>query len=470
METGTPDAAPARRRLSRSRRLRKWLMAAAATLAITIAGVWQLVPAGAQQTGGFTIDGTQVIDANGNPFIMRGTSHPDVWYESQFASYGEISDLGANTVRVVLGSGQRNWGVSTPARVQQIVDECKAQQLICILEVHDTTGYGEETGAATLDQAVTFWQGLYSVLEGEEAYVMINIGNEPIGNTNPSQWTQPTINAIQRMRTIGFDHTLVVDAPNWGQDWQNVMRDNAPAVAAADPQDNTLFSIHMYAVYTSPATVIAYFDAFEDMNLPLIVGEYGDTFQGQTVAWETIQSEAQARGIGWLAWSYSGNTGGELDQVLSFDPNQKTTWGQRVFDSTYGIGNTSEIASVYGDDPGPTNPTTSATPSPNPTTGNPSGSCSAAISVVSNWGSGWQGKVVVTASSAALDGWKLTWTWAGTTRITSSWNATITASGAGVTATDVGWNGTVAAGQSREVFGFIGSSPTGTPAVTCVAI
>jgi mannan endo-1,4-beta-mannosidase len=462
MEHGTTDAAPARRRL------RTWLTAAAAVVAIALTGMWQLVPASAQ-TGGFTIDGTQLIDANGNPFIMRGTSHPDVWYQGEFASYGEISDLGANTVRVVLGSGQRNWGVSTASRVQQIVDECKAQRLICMLEVHDTTGYGEESGAATLDQAVTFWQGLFSVLDGEEAYVLINIGNEPVGNTNPQQWTQQTVDAIQRMRSIGFEHTLVVDAPNWGQDWQNVMRDNAETVAAADVDGNTLFSIHMYAVYTNPQTVIDYLDAFEEMNLPLIIGEYGDTFQGQTVAWATIQAEAQARGIGWLAWSYSGNTGGELDQVTSFNPSQLTTWGQRVFTSANGIQATSERATVFEDDPDPTGTTTPTDPVTTPT-GNPSGACTAALGVVSDWGSGWQGKVTVTATGAALDGWRLTWTWAGTTRITSSWNATITASGANVTATDVGWNGTVAAGQSREVFGFIGSTPAATPTVTCEAI
>ncbi|MFG3339800.1 cellulase family glycosylhydrolase [Glycomyces sp. NPDC048151] len=468
MDTGTSaDAAPARRRPSR--RTRKWLLALTAAVTVVLAGAWQLMPAGAQQTGGFSIDGTQLIDANGNPFVMRGSTHPDVWYQGEFASFGEISDLGANTVRVVLGSGQRNWGTTSAARVQQIVDECKAQRLICVLEVHDTTGYGEEAGAATLDQAVTYWEGLYSVLEGEEAYVLINIGNEPIGNNNPSQWTQATVNAVDRMRDIGFEHTLVVDAPNWGQDWTNTMRAQAPTVAAADPLGNTLFSVHMYQVYSSPQTVIDYFDAFEAMNLPLIVGEYADTHQGSTVAWETIQSEAHARGIGWIAWSYSGNSDPILDQVLSFDPNQMTTYGQRVFDSTYGIGNTSERATVYGDDPGPTTPTTS--PTDNPTTGGPTeGDCTAKITVVGSWNSGWQGNVSVTADQGAVDGWRLTWTWAGATRITSSWNADITASGAGVTAEDVGWNASVASGQTREVFGFIATSPTATPAVTCEAI
>jgi mannan endo-1,4-beta-mannosidase len=463
MENGTTDAAPARRRM------RKWLMAAAATLALAVAGVWQLVPAGAQQQGGFSIDGTQLIDANGNPFIMRGSSHADVWYQGEFASYGELSDLGANTVRVVLGSGQRGWGTSSADRVEDIIAECKAQQLICMLEVHDTTGYGEQSGAATLAQAVDYWQSIQSVLEGEEAYVLINIGNEPWGNQNASGWTAATTSAIQEMRSSGFDHTLVVDAPNWGQDWQHVMRDNAPAVAAADSHGNTLFSVHMYEVYTSAQTVVDYFEAFEQMGLPLIVGEYGNVHGGQNVAWQTVQSEAHARGIGWLSWSYSGNGSGveHLDQVTNFDPGQLTEWGQQTFNSQYGIVNTAERASVFGDDPDPTDPTT--TPDDPTTDPEPEGDCTAAVAQVNNWGSGWQGKVTVTASDGALDGWELTWTWPGGTQMTSSWNATVTTSGSTVTATDVGWNGAVAAGQSREVFGFVASGPTTTPAVTCEA-
>ncbi|WP_204745380.1 cellulase family glycosylhydrolase [Glycomyces paridis] len=452
----------------RKRALRTWLMAALTALTVALAGIWALLPASAQAEGGFTIDGTQLIDANGNPFIMRGSTHADVWYQGEWASFEEISDLGANTIRVVLGSGERAWGVTSAQRVADIVAECKEQRVICVLEVHDTTGYGEQAGAASLDQAVDYWEGLYSVLEGEEAYVLINIGNEPIGNTDPAQWTQATVDAVERMRSIGFEHTLVVDAPNWGQDWTNTMRANAPTVAAADPLGNTLFSVHMYQVYSSPQTVIDYFDAFEAMDLPLIVGEYADTHQGSTVAWETIQSEAQARGIGWIGWSYSGNSDPILDQVLSFDPNQMTTYGERIFESANGIQATAERASVFGDDP---DPTTEEPTTDEPTTGGPTeGDCSASVSVANNWGSGWQGNVTVTATDGALDGWKLTWTWAGSTTITSSWNTTLTTSGANVTAQDVGWNGTVASGQSREVFGFIASGPTGTPAVTCEAI
>lgn len=461
------DKNPAHPTGRRKRPLRRLLAAAVAVAAVAATGLWQLMPAGAQQQeGGFHIDGTQLIDGNGNPFIMRGSTHPDVWYEQEFESFGELSDLGANTVRVVLGSGHRDWGTSTPERVAQIVEECKAQQLICVLEVHDTTGYGEESGAASLDEAVDFWEGMYDVLDGEERYVLVNIGNEPIGNNDAAQWTQATADAVERMRSIGFEHTLVVDAPNWGQDWEQVMLNTAPEVAAADPDGNTLFSVHMYQVYSEPQTVIDYFDTFEQMGLPLIVGEYADAHQGEDVAWETIQTEAHERGIGWIAWSYSGNTDPVIDQFLNFDPAQKTSWGEHAFDSEFGIVNTAERASVYdGDEPPET--TTPGEETTTPDDGD--GECTAEINVASDWGSGWQGNVTVTAGSSDLSGWEVTWDWPGGQSVTSHWNADLTESGGQVSAGDVGWNGSVSSGQSREVFGFIASGGGASPEVSCEA-
>lgn len=440
------------------RAARKWLLAALAALTVALAGIWTPSPAGAQTEGGFSVDGTQLIDAGGNPFVMRGSSHAQVWYQDEFDSYGELSDLGANTVRVVLGSGQR-WGPSPASTVADIIEECKANRLICVLEVHDTTGYGEDAEAATLAQAVEYWKSVKDVLDGQEAYVLINIGNEPIGNDDASQWIDATTEAIRQMRSAGFDHTLVVDAPNWGQDWEGVMRANAPAVFAADEDANTVFSVHMYEVYDSAQKVVDYFDAFEAMDLPLIVGEYGDEHFGGPVAWETIQAEAQSRGIGWIAWSYSGNSGGaeNLDQVLDFDPDQMTPWGDRVFNSRYGIADTAERATVFGEDPG------------DPSTEPGEGECTARITVADDWGSGWQASVSVTADTA-LSGWTLTWTWPGDQTVQSHWNTELSTSGGSVTASDVGWNGSIAAGRTNEVFGFIGSGTAATPDVACSGV
>jgi acetyl esterase/lipase len=89
----------------------------------------------------------------------------------------------------------------------------------------------------------------------------------------------------------------------------------------------------------------------------------------------------------------------------------------------------------------------------------PVGDCRASVDVVGDWGTGWQGKVTVTAGGAAVDGWSLRWTWPGPQRVQSAWNAEWSQSGTVVTASDVGWNARVEAGASREVFGFVASGP-----------
>lgn len=333
------------------------LFMAATAVAALAASLFGLAPAAQANHNGFHISGRNLIDANGNTFIMRGTSHPHVWYQGETASYAELAGLGSNTVRVVLGSGHRGWGTSSASDVSNVVSLCKANRLICMLEVHDTTGFGEQSGAATLDQAVTYWDSIRSAVVGQEAYILINIGNEPIGNNNPAQWTAATVGAVQRMRSLGFTHTLVVDAPNWGQDWTNTMRSNAQTVWNADSQRNTLFSIHMYEVYGTASAITGYLDAFAQMGLPLIVGEFGHEHNGQNVDEDTIMAEAQARGIGWLAWSYSGNSQPFLDQTVGFNPNQLTAWGQRVFTGANGVQQTARCATVYtGCGPGGNSP------------------------------------------------------------------------------------------------------------------
>jgi mannan endo-1,4-beta-mannosidase len=168
-----------------------------------------------QQTPGFRLNGRNVLDANGNVFVIRGINHAHTWYTSQTSSFANIKATGANTIRVVLSNGHR-WTKNSAADVANVIQLCKTNKLICMLEVHDTTGYGEDGAAASLSQAVTYWKEIQSVLTGQEAYVMINIGNEPYGNNNYANWVNDTKNAIVAMRQAGFKHLLVADAPNWG--------------------------------------------------------------------------------------------------------------------------------------------------------------------------------------------------------------------------------------------------------------
>ncbi|MFS8097519.1 cellulase family glycosylhydrolase [Lentzea alba] len=300
---------------------------------------------------GLHVDGTRIVEANGTAFVMRGVNHPHVWYQNQTSSFANIKSFGANTVRVVLGSGQR-WGPTSAAEVSTVIGLCKQSRLICVLEVHDTTGFGEQSGAASLDQAASYWISVADALKGQENHVVINLGNEPFGNNQQvsATWASATSNAITRLRGAGLTHLLMADAPMWGQDWQNIMRDNAASVFNADPQRNTVFSIHMYGVYDTAAEINAYFDAFRTAGLPLVVGEFGSMHSDGDPDEDAIMAQAQARGLGYLGWSWSGNSGdvAYLDMAVSFNPATLTPWGERFLNGVNGVRQTSKEATVYG--------------------------------------------------------------------------------------------------------------------------
>ncbi|SEQ12726.1 cellulase family glycosylhydrolase [Streptomyces radiopugnans] len=484
-------------------------------------------PAGASAAGLHIEDG-RLLEANGNDFVMRGVNHAHTWYPGETQSLADIKETGANTVRVVLASGHR-WSENSPQDVAAVVGQCKENRLICVLEVHDTTGYGEEAAAASLDQAADYWIGLRDVLAGEEEYVIVNIGNEPWGNTDPAGWTRPTIDAVQKLRDAGFEHTIMVDAPNWGQDWQGVMRANARTVYDADPTGNLIFSIHMYSVYDTAEKVSDYLNAFVDARLPVLIGEFG----GPADQWgdpneDAMMATAEQLGLGYLAWSWSGNTDPILDLVIDFDPGRLSPWGQRVFHGENGIAQTSREATVFGGNSGdteaPTAPgaptasevsATSATLSWAASTdnvgvtgydivrvdggtetriagsatekvtlsgltaetdytfavyardaagnrsarsgtvtvttaeGGTAGTCSVGYRVVGEWGSGFQGEIVIrNTGAAAVDGWTLAFTLDDGQVISTMWGGTPTQEGESVSVTPASYTSTIPAGGS----------------------
>ena len=103
--------------------------------------------------------------------------------------------------------------------------------------------------------------------------------------------------------------------------------------------------------------------------------------------------------------------------------------------------------------------------------GTGSSGCTAAYSVSSDWGAGFNANVTVTnTGTTATHSWKVTWTWAGNQTVTNMWNAGYTQSGKAVTANNAAYNNVIAPGGNTG-FGF-GASYSGTnaaPTLTCTA-
>jgi mannan endo-1,4-beta-mannosidase len=305
-------------------------------------------------TTGFHISGRKVIDSKGNEFLMRGINHPHTWYESQSGTaIPAIARTGANCVRIVLSNGKHaeNWGKNNVADLKNVLKLCKDNSLIAIVEVHDCTGYPEKAGSAQLSTAVDYWIEMKNELVGQEAYVILNIANEPFGNNVPSStWVNEHKSAVKRLRENGFNHMIMIDAANWGQDWEKIMLANASQVFSADTKKNIVFSIHMYDVYSSESIVDTYLKTFITSGLPLVVGEFAaDHGANKPVAAQAILNKAMEYRIGYIGWSWKGNSGGieSLDIAHDWNGSSLTTWGKLLITGKNGIKQTSQTASVF---------------------------------------------------------------------------------------------------------------------------
>ncbi|CAD0325066.1 cellulase family glycosylhydrolase [Xanthomonas hortorum pv. gardneri] len=300
---------------------------------------------------GLSVSGTRLRESNGNALVLRGVNLPHAWYTSRTdAALVAIAATGANSVRVVLSSGYR-WNRTPEAEVARIIARCKSLGLIAVLEVHDTTGYGEDGAAAGLAHATAYWTSIRKALIGNEDHVIINIGNEPFGNRlSASEWVNGHATAIAALRKSGLTHALMVDAPNWGQDWQFYMRDNAAALLARDSKRNVIFSVHMYEVFGSDATVNNYLRAFRDKKLTLVIGEFGGDHRGANVDEASIMRRAREYSVGYMGWSWSGNDSStkSLDIAVGWNAARLSTWGTRLLLGADGIAATSRRASVFG--------------------------------------------------------------------------------------------------------------------------
>lgn len=93
--------------------------------------------------------------------------------------------------------------------------------------------------------------------------------------------------------------------------------------------------------------------------------------------------------------------------------------------------------------------------------------CEVDYQVVSSWGGGFQANVSITADEP-IDGWEVTWDFPTGTTVSSAWNVDWGQSGTAFSGADVGWNAAIASGQTREVFGFIGSGNAAAPGSVAV--
>ncbi len=311
----------------------------------------------ASQAQTFRVSGSSLRDANNNNFVIRGINVPLQWfYNDVHDNIASIrSKTNANTLRLVWSSDASYADSYWQSSVQRCIDN----KMIPMMELHNATGSNDPQ---RLQEMANWYAAKASYFRQPNIakHVLINIANEwsdwamasPTTAPDITVWRDAYKNAITAIRRAGITSTLVIDGAAYGQNISVSLRAYGQELLDFDPQHNLLFSVHMYCEWTSAAKMESELQSMKNANLPIIVGEFGNNHPPcGDLPYNDLMRICQQKGIGYIPWSWKGNTTGTLDQLdMSSDwaGNSLTPWGNAVVNGTNGIKSTSSVASVFG--------------------------------------------------------------------------------------------------------------------------
>jgi mannan endo-1,4-beta-mannosidase len=305
----------------------------------------------------WSTSGKDILDPNGNPFIYRGISLGDsTSMQPSMQLKQDLIATRANALKVPVR------GDTTTTTLQNYINICKVNKMVCVLSLVEPYGWGENPYAYGMSSHTYTWTtpSMLQLLSDNEDYVVINIGNGAFGdNMSQTVFRDVTHSMISTLRVWGVRNQLMIEGGNWGQDWQHHMLDNAEFLLSKDPLRNMIFGVHIYDAYPTAAEAERYIQAYHDLNLPIVISEFGPIHRKRfpdlrnqepikAVDVEGIMKMAQEKGIGYIGWSWSHNPVGYTELDL-FDSARSafTPWAEALIFSDNGIRATAVPATIY---------------------------------------------------------------------------------------------------------------------------
>ncbi|WP_266384742.1 cellulase family glycosylhydrolase [Streptomyces canus] len=501
----------------RSSRRALCAVAAALLLPLGTAGLQSAHAAETAGAGYWHTSGRQILDESGQPVRIAGinwfgfeTSNSVVhglWSRDYKSMIDQMKSLGYNTLRIPYsddifksgtvpnsidfssGKNADLQGLNSLGVLDKIVSYAGQDGLKVILDRHRPDSGGQSalwyTSAVPESTWIANLKALATRYKGQDTVVGIDLHNEPhdpacwgCGDT-ATDWRLAAQRAGNAVLGVNPDLLIFVEGVQtfngvsgwWGGNLMGVAQYPVQLSVA----NRVVYSAHDYATSVAqqswfsdpsfPANMPGIWDKywgyiFKQNIAPVWVGEFGTTLQSTVdqkwlaalVSYLRPTSTYGADSFHWTFWSWNPNSG-DTGGILKDDWQTVDTVKDGYLASVKAPGFPSS-----GDPGDPGDP------------GGGTAACTASYSVSSDWGSGFNAEVKVTNSgSTALSSWKVTWTWPGSQKVTSLWNASYTQTGSTVTATNASHNGAVAVGASAS-FGF-GGAPGGggVPAVSCTA-
>ncbi len=278
--------------------------------------------------GALKVDGTNIVDANGDLFQIAGVStHGLAWfpeYVNKDAFLSIRDDWGANTIRLAMYTAE-NGGYceggdknNLKTIVKNGVDYATELGMYVIIDwhiLHDLDPNKYKT------DAIAFFDEMSKEYKDQDN-VIYEICNEPNGGTSWSQVKSYALEVIPVIRANDPNAIIIVGTPNWCQYVDD---------AANDPiteYDNIVYAVHFYAenhrddIRNRMTTAI-------NKGIPVIISEFsicdasGDGTNNieQANIWIDLLDQYN---VGFVAWNLSNKA--ESSSMISSGCSKKSGW------------------------------------------------------------------------------------------------------------------------------------------------
>ncbi|GGF23136.1 glycoside hydrolase family 5 protein [Echinicola rosea] len=248
-----------------------------------------------------SVEGTQLVDKQGDPVVLRGVSFGWHNWWPRFYNAGAVKwlkeDWNANVVRAAMGVepegaylDNSDWSIE---KVEAVVEAAIKSEMYVIIDWHSHHIH--------LEEAKDFFKKM-ATKYGSYPNVIYEIYNEPESDTWQEVKTYSE-EVIKVIRESDPDNLILVGSPHWDQDVH---------LAADDPvtgYDNLMYTLHFYAA-THKDFLRKRADYALAKGLPLFVSECASmeaSGDGEIdlESWQAWYEWMESNQISWLAWSIS---------------------------------------------------------------------------------------------------------------------------------------------------------------------
>lgn len=433
--------------------------------------------------GALQVNGPQLCDSDGDPVQLRGVStHGLAWYP-QYVNQEFFTELredwNANVVRLALYTAE-SGGYCTDGNkdelYQLVLDGVKYATEANLYVIVDWHILSDNNPLTHQDEAADFFSSLSAQL-GDQDNVIYEICNEPNGGTTWEDITSYAQAIIPLIRANDPDAIIVVGTPTWSQEIDK-------AAAAPLDFDNVMYTLHFYATTHKDDLRQRLKAAVED-GLPVFVTEFGicDASGNGQINYDSADAWIElldSLDISYICWNLSNKSETvalfkpDCNKVSDFESSDLSKQGLWLWDVLHGkipddthsvaVGsnNTNKSTASTGNSSstGSAGVTPAAPTATNGVLSSTDGNFAWTATLKNSWDSDgtpfYQYDTTITnTGSSETTGWQITIPFAGSFKLSDSWNGQFAISGTNLTIASVDYNAALSPNQSTTDVGFI---------------